>query len=121
MKLSSLASVSSRPRRTGSAAALSKIAFTWAGFFAPGSTVFRRSHALHLTSDRALPAIRQAEGGVLWINEGTPRAKEVRLRAADLQSGSVLVRIDGNASFRLEVFLPGGNRLSEVYEVKSAQ
>lgn len=83
--------------------------------------VKRDPGALHLTWDRSLPAIRQAEGGVLWINEGTPRAKEVRLRAADLQSGSVLVRIDGNASFRLEVFLSDGNRLSEVYEVKSAQ
>ena len=81
--------------------------------------VKREPGALHVTWDRSLPAVRQAIGGALWINEGTARAKEVRLRAAELQSGSVLVRIDGNASFRLEVFLSDGNRLSEVYDVKS--
>lgn len=75
--------------------------------------------ALHVTWDRSLPAIRQATGGTLWINEGTAKAKEVRLRAADLQSGSVLVRLDGDAAFRLEVALSDGNRLSEVYEVKT--
>ena len=77
--------------------------------------------ALHVTWDRSLPAIRQASGGTLWINESTPKAKEVRLRAADLQSGSVLVRLDGDAAFRLEVTLSDGNRLSELYEVKSGR
>ena len=83
--------------------------------------VRRDPGALHLTWDRSLPAVRQATGGVLWINEGTSQVKEVRLRAADLQTGSVLVRIAGNASFRLEVFLRDGNRLSEMYEVRSAE
>jgi proteasome lid subunit RPN8/RPN11 len=83
--------------------------------------VKREPGALHVTWDRSLPAIRQATGGTLWINEGTPKAKEVRLRAADLQSGSVLVRLEGEAAFRLEVSLSDGNRLSELYEVRSGQ
>jgi len=77
--------------------------------------------ALHVTWDRSLPAIRQAKGGTLWINEGTPKAKEVQLGSADLQSGSVLVRMDGEAAFRLEVALSDGNRLSELYEVRSGR
>jgi hypothetical protein len=80
--------------------------------------VKREPGALHVTWDRSLPAIRQASSGTLWINEGTPKSKEVRLRPADLQSGSVLVRMEGDAAFRLEVTLVDGNRLSEQYDVK---
>jgi proteasome lid subunit RPN8/RPN11 len=83
--------------------------------------VKREPGALHITWDRSLPAIRQATGGTLWINEGTPRSKEVKLRSADLQSGSVLVRMEGDAAFRLEVALSDGNRLSEVYEVRNSR
>ena len=45
MKFSSLDSVSNRSRKTGSVAALSKIALTWAGLSLPRSIVFRRSQA----------------------------------------------------------------------------
>jgi hypothetical protein len=80
--------------------------------------VRRDPGALHVTWDRSMPAIRLARGGVLWINEGGPRARQVPLQPAQLQNGSVLVRTDGDATFRLEVFLNEGNRLSEVYEIR---
>jgi len=82
--------------------------------------VRRDPGALHVTWDRSLPAIRLAKSGVLWINEGGPRARQVSLQPADLQNGSVLVRTDGDALFRLEVYLNEGNRLSEVYEIRSS-
>ena len=60
-----------------------------------------------------------ATRGILHIQDGD-FYKAVELKAADLQTGSVIIRnVGSNVTLRLEVFLLDRNSLSEVRVVKN--
>ena len=62
------------------------------------------SDSVHVRWDRAAPAIRQAERGLLLITENDQR-KSVDLDVGHLRNGSVIYRrVSGDVNFRLEVF-----------------
>ena len=75
--------------------------------------------SLHVTWDRGAVPVAIATRGILHIQDGD-FYKAVDLKAADLQTGSVIIRnVGSNVTLRLEVFLLDRNSLSEVRVVKN--
>ena len=81
--------------------------------------VQQQPDAIHVTWDRAAVPVAIATRGVLHIQDGD-FFKDVELKPADLQTGSVIIRkVGSNVTLRLEVFLLDRNSLSETRVVKS--
>ncbi len=75
--------------------------------------------SVHVTWDRGAVPVAIATRGILHIQDGD-FYKAVDLKAADLQTGSVIIRnVGSNVTLRLEVFLLDRNSLSEVRVVKN--
>ena len=63
---------------------------------------------LHLQWNRDAPLIRQANRGILWIDDGMHR-RHLDLKAEDLTNGSIQYwPSSSDVEFKLEVFTPGG-------------
>ena len=77
------------------------------------------SDSVHVTWDRGAVPVAIATRGILHIQDGD-FYKAVELKAADLQTGSVIIRnVGSNVTLRLEVFLLDRNSLSEVRVIKN--
>lgn len=82
-------------------------------------TVQQESDSVHVTWDRGAVPVAIATRGILHIQDGD-FYKAVDLKAADLRTGSVIIRnVGSNVTLRLEVFLLDRNTLSEVRVVKN--
>ncbi len=82
-------------------------------------TAQQEPDAIHVTWDRGALPVAIATHGILHIQDGD-FYKAVELKAADLQTGSVIIRnVRNNVTLRLEVFLLDRNSLSEVRVVKN--
>jgi hypothetical protein len=87
--------------------------------YALSLAVQQEPDAIHVTWDRAAVPVAIATRGVLHIQEGE-FYKAVELKAADLQTGSVIIRnVREGVTLRLEVFLLDRNSLTEVRVVKA--
>ena len=81
--------------------------------------VQQETDSVHVTWDRGAVPVAIATRGILHIQDGD-FYKAVELKAADLQTGSVIIRnVGSNVTLRLEVFLLDRNSLSEVRVVKN--
>ena len=81
--------------------------------------VQQESDSVHVTWDRGAVPVAIATRGILHIQDGD-FYKAVELKAADLQTGSVIIRnVGSNVTLRLEVFFLDRNSLSEVRVVKN--
>jgi hypothetical protein len=75
--------------------------------------------SIHVTWDRGAVPVAIATRGILHIQDGD-FTKDVELKPADLQTGSVVIRnVRSDVTLRLEVFLLDRNSLSEVRVVKN--
>ena len=82
-------------------------------------TVQQESDSVHVTWNRGAVPVAIATRGILHIQDGD-FYKAVDLKAADLRTGSVIIRnVGSNVTLRLEVFLLDRNTLSEVRVVKN--